>query len=542
VLPATDEAEQEALVRVALAALDSSSPAELDDLARAVAATVLGIDEVAAQESIDAAVRAVSQPSPDVAALPAFVRHLGAVIVRARTRYAADQEIRASALHDELTGLPNRRQFSEHARTVLNRSPSTAPGPLSYALLMLDLDGFKDVNDTFGHATGDLLLQLAAERLRGCLRPRDLVARLGGDEFAVLLADVPDAAHAEQTAARLLSAVNRPFDLDGQRVYISGSIGVVPFAGETFEHILGDGDLAMYAAKSQGRNRAVVFDAALRQGVEDRLSLHRDLRSALSTNSLEVWHQPIFDLGSNQWVGAEALSRWRHPAHGFVAPDRFIRLAEEVGLIGSLGASVLHRTLSRAAQWKRSLPADHPFCSGLNTSASELTDPAFVDRVLSGCELVGLRPDSLVLEMTEGVLMQHESDERAKLAELREAGVRIAIDDFGTGYSSLSYLVRLPVDIVKLDRSFVAALGVSDREEAVIRAATRLAQDLGLILVAEGVETAEQVQRLLDLDCRLGQGFHLRRPLTAQQFGEGLQASTCRDRDQVHLEGDRRHG
>lgn len=522
-LPAGEQAHQDALVRIAVAALDAASQGELQALGAAAVACVLGVDMMLAHDLVADAVRAATDPHDDEAALPAFLQHVGTLIARAGARHVADRQLRASVLHDELTGLPNRRQFSEHARGILDRHSSPSRRSSSYVLLMLDLDGFKDVNDTLGHASGDLLLQIAAQRLRGCLRPDDLVARLGGDEFAVLLADAADEVTA-QAVERLLGALDQPFDLNGRRVHITASIGIVPFVGETFELILGNGDLAMYAAKSQGRNRAVLFDDDLRRGVEERLSLQTDLAHAVRSQTLEVWHQPILDLVTKQWVGAEALSRWRHPRHGFIAPVRFIHLAEETGLIGELGTAVLHRTLARTARWKSLLPAEHAFCSGLNASASELTDPGFVDRVLAGCESVGLPPDSLVLEMTESVLMMHEADERAKLVELRAAGVQIAIDDFGTGYSSLSYLARLPVDIVKLDRSFVAALGVSRRDEAVIRAATALAHDLGLILVAEGVETADQVQRLLDLGCLLGQGFHLQSPLTAEHFEEGLRA------------------
>jgi diguanylate cyclase (GGDEF)-like protein/PAS domain S-box-containing protein len=427
-------------------------------------------------------------------------------------------DLRRQAGTDDLTGLPNRRELAAQLDRVLARRPLAAASEQQHGLLLLDLDGFKEVNDGLGHASGDLLLQRLARRLKECVRAGDLVARLGGDEFAILIQHASDLEDLERTGSRLLAEVQRPVDLGGFEVQVSASIGVVPFTDGANEQLLGDADLAMYEAKAHGRNQSVVFHPQLRQRVEHRTALQADLRQAVAHGALDLWHQPIVNLTNGAWVGAESLSRWEHPTRGHVPAAEFIELAEESGMIGKIGSCVLAKALPRLRAWKSILPDDNPFCLGVNMSARELADPHLVDRVLNGCQEIGIPTDALVLELTESTLMGPSGKEHARLAELRRAGVRIAIDDFGTGYSSLSYLARLPADIIKLDRSFVAALGAGRREEAVIRATASLARDLDLILVAEGVETGDQVSRLLDLGCELGQGYHFQPPMPALEF------------------------
>ena len=465
------------------------------------------------------------------AATAALLAAAGRVVLAfAQVRELATAQRQAST--DELTGLANRRAFAARMDRLLEATQRVATAehrgdraqPRLHGLLLVDLDDFKEVNDSLGHAQGDLLLQEVAGRLTAAVRAEDLVARLGGDEFAVVLEDVGDVVHLQRVTAQLLEEVMRPVLLD-RFTAVSASVGVVSFTEGTCEQLLGDADLAMYEAKARGRSQSVSFTSTLRRRAEDRTSLQHDLRAALDADDLEVWFQPVVDLRDGSWVGAEALCRWRHPARGQVPPAAFIPLAEDVGLIGRVGEATQALTLPRIAQWKHMLDESHEFCVGLNVSARELDDPGLVDRVLNGCREAGIHPDAVVLEVTESCLMGRGTDAHRRLAELRDAGISIAIDDFGTGYSSLAYLAELPADVLKLDRTFVATLGGDRRAESIVRATVTLARDLGMVLVAEGIETEEQHRRLADLGCHLGQGYLMQRPVPAQEFTTGLRAT-----------------
>jgi diguanylate cyclase (GGDEF)-like protein len=434
----------------------------------------------------------------------------------AAQRTAAEQAaLRASmshlALHDPLTGLPNRLLLDRRIEDALAARTTGA-------LLLLDLDGFKEVNDRFGHPVGDALLVTVADQLRPLLDDGEMLARLGGDEFAILL---PSAGPAE--AARcgeaVLRALRRPLAVAGHQLHVTASVGLRhldPAAGTT--GVLGDADLALYAAKAAGKDRVAAYDAAMR---ERRLATARTverLRAALDGDELDVHYQPIVDLGSGAAVAVEALVRWHPAGEAPIGPHRFIPIAEDTGLIVPLGEWVLRRACRDAAGWH----ASHGLSVTVNVSPRQLWEPGFADVVRDALDAAGLPAAALVLEITEGVFVRAggQADQAvAHLSELRLQGVRVAIDDFGTGYSSLSYLRDLPIDTVKIDRSFVPADAgrPASGQAALVRAIVDLARGLELTTVAEGVETAEQAELLRDLGCDRGQGYHWARPGPAAQ-------------------------
>jgi diguanylate cyclase (GGDEF)-like protein len=439
-------------------------------------------------------------------------------------------ELAHLAFHDTLTGLPNRERLGIQATRAL------AGGPAHRVwMLLLDLDGFKTVNDTLGHAVGDELLRLAGARLDARRPASALLVRLGGDEFAILLPD-SDAAGAAAVAADLLTAFDEPFALDYRQVRLGGSIGIAPAVDGATDagDLLRDADLAMYAAKAAGRGRAVLFAPEMRADAEERAALEEELRDAVENNRLTVAYQPLVELTTGRCVGAEALVRWHHPERGFIPPDVFIPIAEESDLVVPLGRAVLRRACADAAVWVASLPEDVDFDIAVNLSVRQLEHPDLVRDVLDALESTGLPPKRLVVEVTESVFLDDSGAGLATLEDLRALGVRVALDDFGTGYSSLGYLQRFAVDILKIDRRFVDALGAGSGEPELAGAILGLAHSLRLDVVAEGIEETRQTERLRELGCRLGQGYLFARPGAATDLTRLLRTQTAHsERDVV---------
>jgi diguanylate cyclase (GGDEF)-like protein/PAS domain S-box-containing protein len=433
---------------------------------------------------------------------------------------AAEEEIRRLAFYDPLTKLPNRRLLLEHLAHAQAKSARTLH---EGALLFIDLDNFKTLNDTFGHDTGDLLLRQVAERLAACVREGDTVARLGGDEFVVMLEDLGTnaeeaATHAERVAEKILAHLNPPYRIAEQSHHSTPSIGITLFSGhrETLEELLKRADLAMYQAKAAGRNTLCFFDPEMHSVLARRAALEVDLRQGLLDGQFFLQYQPqVDDAGSV--TGAEALLRWRHPERGMVSPSEFIPVAESSGLILPLGQWVLEAAARQLAVW-----APHPATAGLtvavNISARQFRDPRFVEQVLRIIEQTGANPQRLKLEITESLLLDDIGDAIAKMTALKSHGVGFSLDDFGTGYSSLSYLKRLPLDQLKIDQSFVRDVLTDPNDAAIARTIVALAQTLGLGVIAEGVETSEQRSFLSEHGCRAFQGYLFGRPGAAEDL------------------------
>ena len=423
------------------------------------------------------------------------------------------------SLHDSLTGLPNRARLSERLDAASDRQ---ADGK-ALAVLFVDLDDFKGVNDTGGHARGDELLVLVARRLESAVRDGDLVARLGGDEFAVLLERVEDRTAAVDVARRVLAELRRPFELEDRQVVISASVGIAlretPVDPADPHELLSRADLAMYVAKRRGKNQYEVFDVAMHAALVSRLELEGELQQAVHEGQLVLHYQPILSLHDERPLGAEVLVRWQHPTRGLVPPDEFIPLAERTGLVVPLGEWVLRQSCEQMARWNEARP-DAPLYLSVNVSPRQLRS-GIAGTVADALERSGLHPRQLVLEVTETAFVDDDADVDP-LHELRDLGVRIAVDDFGTGYSSLNYLRRLPVDVVKIDRSFVRELTHGSDDEALVDAIVRLCRALGMVVIAEGVETAGEASVLRGLGVPAAQGFLFARPAEAVDLHELL--------------------
>jgi len=431
-------------------------------------------------------------------------------------RRRSRQLLEYQATHDELTGLPNRRAFVADVAIELGHSRPCA-------VLVLDLDRFKVVNDSLGHGVGDQLLITCADRIRLSLRPGDTVCRLGGDEFAILLRAPADPSAASAVADRLLSLLRDPVEIAGEEVFPSASIGIaIPDTDDAVEDLLRHADAAMYQAKGQGRDRWAQFDSSLREAVVDRVRTETDLRRAIDNGQLEVHYQPEFMLETGKIVGAEALVRWRHPERGLLAAGSFIALAEETGLVVDLGRWVLGQATVQGAMW---VNEGHDIIMRVNLSARQLR-PAVVGEVEEALAVAGLAPERLCLELTETAIMDDVQETARILQQFRDLGVQIAIDDFGTGFSSLAYLKRFPVDILKIDRTFVDGVGVDPDDTAIVDSIIGLARTLRLEVVAEGIEDPTQVAELLRLGCERGQGFHLARPAPPEDIGMMLARET----------------
>ncbi len=423
------------------------------------------------------------------------------------------EQLHHQAYHDPLTSLANRSLFTDKVREAI----AERRGEL--AVLFIDLDDFKTINDSLGHSAGDELLVAVAARLRACLRPEDLVARLGGDEFAVMVEDSHDAeAAAVKVSRRIMEAFALPVGVGSESVAVYVSVGIATSHGGGFsaEELIRDADVAMYKAKTSGKGHFQVFHPSMGAAVLERHGLKEELRLAIERQELTLYFQPIVDLDTGRLVAEEALVRWEHPRRGLVGPSEFVPLAEETGLILSLGQYVLEEACRQACRWEARRAADPTGAAEVavhvNLSAVELRDPELVRRVQRTLAEAEVDPRSLVFEITETVLLDDSERVSAAIGELRALGVRFALDDFGTGYSSLSYLHTLPFDMLKIAKSFVDGLARGGREASFVRMIIELARTLGVSVIAEGIETQEQVDALVILDCDLGQGFHLGRP------------------------------
>ena len=439
-------------------------------------------------------------------------------------RKQAEAALAHQALHDALTGLPNRLLLLDRLGQALASARRTGQG---VAVLFLDVDRFKLINDSRGHAAGDELITRVARRLDETVRPSDTVARFGGDEFVIVCQDAGSVSEALRLAERVSDALRSPFRIAGEDVFLTASVGIALSDGdEPPEALLRDADAAMYRAKEQGRARCEFFDQTMRTEAAERLELQTALHWAVERDEMRVYYQPVVDVATEHPVGVEALVRWAHPEKGIVAPASFIPLAEEGGLIIPIGASVLRQSAQDYGRWQAA-GAGERFTLGINLSAHQLRHPGLVELVHATLQEHAIDPRSLVLELTESVLMEDIDRHTATLLRLRELGVRLAIDDFGTGYSSLTYLRQFPVDIVKIDRSFVAGLGVDTRDTTIVRSVIELAHALGLQVVAEGIERPEQLHALRTLGCDLAQGFLFLPPAPAESLAAWLSAS-CR--------------
>jgi diguanylate cyclase (GGDEF)-like protein/PAS domain S-box-containing protein len=443
---------------------------------------------------------------------PYLVQGIGRDI---RERREAEETIRKLAYHDSLTGLPNRALFEDRLQMALAQAKRHDE---KLAVLFLDVDGFKLVNDTLGHTSGDRLLQLVAQDLSALVRDCDTVARVGGDEFTILLPSLDEAEDVSEVAQRILECLRQPRLIAGQEFRATASIGITTFPadGEDGETLLRNADTAMYRAKDNGRDHYQLFTPAMNERVADRLSFEQSLRQALIKNELAVFYQPIVDVTSGRVVAAEALVRWFHPSRGLVAPDEFIPLAEETGIILDIGDFILREATQQYVRWReQGLELNRVT---VNVSARQLQQEDMVDRVSRIIAETGIEPRRLQMEITEGAVLKNVDYAIAMLRELREMGVGIALDDFGTGYSSLTYLKRFPVDAVKIDRSFVRDLDHDAHDATIVSTVIGMAQTMGLRVIAEGVETPQQLEFLRARRCAEYQGYLFSRPVPPEEF------------------------
>ena len=450
-----------------------------------------------------------------------LARQTQALDLAAREQEALRQQLTYRALHDPLTGLANRVVLAERLEWTLTRRSGTG----RHALLLVDLDGFKDVNDTLGHQVGDELLILVAHRVLPLVPEDGLLARLGGDEFAVLLGDVADAEAAEAWAEQLLRALRRPFTIDGRTHFQTASIGIAVLDSAegqaTSSSALRFADLALHAAKRTGRDQSCRFEPAMLEAQENHSRLSAGLRRALVADEFHLHYQPVVELATGEMRAVEALLRWEPPGEALVPPERFVPVAEETGLINEIGGWVLRHACARALPWYTT----RKIALAVNVSGRQLVSGDLARTVRDALAATNLPPEALIIELTETSLLASATVDRAvaQLDDLRRQGVRVAIDDFGTGYSSLSYLARLPVDILKIDRSFIVSGEGARREDwSFARAITELGRALRLTIVAEGIETTEQADTLRQLDCQLGQGYHFSRPVAPERIDRML--------------------
>ena len=442
------------------------------------------------------------------------------------SRKLAETRLAHEAVHDSLTGLPNRTHLMEQLRSklILVKEGLTT----NFAVLFVDLDRFKVINDSLGHQAGDFLLKEVAARFESALRPNDMVARLGGDEFVVLVNEVKTDEMVAAIARRILSSLEDPIEVEGQNIYTSASIGIV-FANEMCESaddLIRDADFAMYRAKENGKGRFECFDNSKHSNGQSMLKLELDLREAIENQQFVLNYQPIVSVEDEQIIGFESLVRWNHPERGLVSPGEFIPVAEEIGLIREIGTWVLNESCRQLKEWQLKSESAENMLVSVNLSARQLEEDSLVDIVSESLKRHRLAPSSLKLEITESVIMKNADYMIEQVSKLRNLGVLISIDDFGTGYSSLSYLHRFPIDTLKVDRSFISRIG-NDRENSeIVETIISLGERLGMKVVAEGVETIEQSSFLQRVNCAYAQGFYWSKPVEQESAFRLLQSQT----------------
>jgi diguanylate cyclase (GGDEF)-like protein/PAS domain S-box-containing protein len=431
-------------------------------------------------------------------------------------RKRVEQEFRFLACHDPLTHLANRTLFTEWLEKAFLRTKRDKKKKI--AVLFLDLDRFKLINDSFGHADGDRLLILFAERLKSCLREIDSIARLGGDEFGILLENITDVSQVIHIAERIKNLFQVAFTLTEREVFSSVSIGIA-LSKATYQHpedILRDADIALYRAKECGKARFEIFDAEMHNRAVTLLRLENDLRQGLRREEFQLFFQPILSLKTGFLKGMEALLRWQHPQGGQISPNIFIPVAEETGLIHPLGWWIFQQACQQLLEWDQLLPREIPLTMSVNVSAPQFREPGLIDRIDQLLMDLGLTSSRLCLEITESVLIDNAEAAALTFSQLRAMGIQLYMDDFGTGYSSLNYLHRFPLNALKIDRSFVSQMNPRDKNSEVVKTIITLAKNLGIDVIAEGIETEQQLNQLKELDCDFGQGFFFSRPMNAQ--------------------------
>ncbi len=441
----------------------------------------------------------------------------------------AEERLSYNAYHDALTGLPNRLLFTDRLKHLLARLKRQGSKEW-FAVLFLDLDHFKTINDTLGHVLGDQLLVMVAKRLQLALRASDTIARFGGDEFVILLEDLATTQDAIQVAERLLAELTPPFNLAGHEVSISGSIGIVLSTHEYDkpEDLLRDADIAMYRAKSLGRNRYVIFNTAMRTFVVQHMEMEKDLRYAIEHQQFELHYQPISAMDNSRVIGFEALVRWRHPEKGLISPSEFIPFAEDTGLIIPIGNWVLREACRQLSKWHARYPSDPPLTVSVNLSNKQFSQPDLFEQVEIALNESQIPPSSLQLEITESVIMENAELTIATLERLVAMGVKIHVDDFGTGYSSLAYLHLLPIHAIKIDRSFISGHSSQSNGMEIAKTIINLAHDLRIDAIAEGVETESQWNALQAWNCEYAQGYLIAKVLEADKAEAFLRQSLQR--------------
>ncbi|MBC7791251.1 MAG: EAL domain-containing protein [Anaerolineae bacterium] len=461
----------------------------------------------------------------DVAAIAGLVETLSSELTLHSTIYDRKEEevkLRHTTLHDPLTELPNRTLFMQRTDQAIARA-KRYPDHL-FAILFLDLDRFKVVNDSLGHQVGDELLVAVARRLEKCLRTEDTVARLGGDEFGILLDRIRVVADAARVAQRILMSLAEPVNLSGYEVYTSASIGIVDSATAHGipEYMIRSADMAMYRAKGAGKARYEMFDRAMHADALARLQLETDLRHAVQREEFIAHYQPVVSLETGQIAGFEALIRWKHPERGLVPPNDFIPMAEETGMILPMGQWIMREACRQVSAWQQTFRRAEPLAIGVNLSVKQFAQPDLKQLIADIVETTGVHPNSLKLEITESVIVGNTDHAITVLEGLKSIGLEIYMDDFGTGYSSLSYLTHLPIDCIKIDRSFVSQMETKDRHFQLVRTILTLARSVNLRSVAEGVESTPQLLALRKLGCEFGQGYLFSRPLPPAEIEELL--------------------
>jgi diguanylate cyclase (GGDEF)-like protein len=440
------------------------------------------------------------------------------ILAQEEERKHNEDRLRHQAFHDALTGLPNRSSFNVRLTEAIHRAKRS--GKLG-ALMFLDLDRFKLINDSLGHDAGDQLLQISARRIQDCLRETDYAFRLSGDEFTVVLEDLDQVAHAPHAASRIIEAMSSPVHLNGREVIVNISIGITTFSGNSeTEALIKEADSAMYRAKDFGRNQFVFYSEEMGSLAGERLSMETDLQRAFSNNEFLLYYQPRFDDADKKMVGAEALLRWNHPQRGLISPSTFIPLLEDMGLIHPVGTWVLRQAATQAQAWRTAgLP---PLRVSVNISGKQFRHPGLVDIVCQTLDETGLPSECLELELTESMFIENTEHSIDTMEALKKLGVQLSIDDFGAGYSSLAYLKQFPIDCIKIDRGFVTDLSTNPKDAAICRAIAALAHSLGMKLVAEGVENQAQVEFLESLGRLEFQGFLFGRPVPPETLEQNL--------------------